>query len=107
MSEETAIKQKNSIKWRKPQVFNPDFLHKDKKHGRSRDFSLLLPFFCLVMPKCDSPSILFDLGLKRINLGIFLVFCLVVFASRTDLGKIFVKIHSVVRGNLDNAAANV
>ena len=57
MSEETAIKQKNSIKWRKPQVFNPDFLHKDKKHGRSRDFSLLLPFFCLVMPKCDSPFI--------------------------------------------------
>ena len=55
MSEETAIKQKNSIKWRKPQVFNPDFLHKDKKHGRSRDFSLLLPFFVWLCLNATAP----------------------------------------------------
>ena len=47
------------------------------------------------------------LNFKRINLGIVLVFCLVGFASRADLGKVFVKIHSVVGGNLDYTAANV
>ena len=69
-SEETAIKQKNSIKWRKPQVFNLNFLHKDKKYGRSSDFSLLLPFFVWLRLNATAPTVCGRILKVRVFCGI-------------------------------------